>query len=88
MSTTKDISAERMAEIQAFQNTDFSDAPVLSKEQLQQFTLSHLSRLYKPVKKEIHVRLDADIIEWLKKEGRGYQTRLNAILRDVMLQEQ
>jgi uncharacterized protein (DUF4415 family) len=77
-----------MAEIKAFKTTDFSDAPVLSVEQLQQFTLSHLSRLYKPIKKEIHVRLDADIIEWLKKEGRGYQTRLNAILRDAMLQEQ
>ena len=40
---------------------------------------------YKPIKKTINVRLDADIIEWLKSSGKGYQTRMNAILREAML---
>lgn len=32
-------------------------------------------------KKQLTVRLDADMVEWFKKQGRGYQTRMNAVLR-------
>jgi uncharacterized protein (DUF4415 family) len=42
-------------------------------------------RLYKPVKVAITCNLDADIVAWLKREGKGYQTRLNAILRKEMM---
>ena len=86
MNTSKKLSVKRIAEIKAFQTTDFSDAPILTKEQMKGFKLSHLSSLYRPVKKEIHVRLDADVIEWLKQEGKGYQTRMNSILREAMLE--
>lgn len=44
-------------------------------------------RFYRPVKQAISMRLDADVIAWLKKPGKGYQTRANQILRDRMLQE-
>jgi uncharacterized protein (DUF4415 family) len=37
-----------------------------------------------PVKKQLTIRLDADVLEWLKAGGRGYQTRINRILRVVM----
>ena len=43
--------------------------------------------LYKPVKQSTTVRLDADILHWLKAKGKGYQTRLNAILREAMLKD-
>jgi uncharacterized protein (DUF4415 family) len=32
-------------------------------------------------KKDIHIRLDADIVDWFKAHGKGYQTRINAVLR-------
>jgi uncharacterized protein (DUF4415 family) len=35
-------------------------------------------------KRSLTVRLDADIVSWLKKSGAGYQTRLNEFLRDMM----
>jgi uncharacterized protein (DUF4415 family) len=41
-------------------------------------------RMYKPIKVTVTCKLDADIVAWLKREGKGYQTRLNAILRQVM----
>lgn len=41
--------------------------------------------LYRPNKTSTTVRLDADVLEWLKSQGKGYQTRLNAILREAML---
>jgi len=54
---------------------------------MKEFKPSHLRNManYKPIKKTVNVRLDADIIEWLQSAGRGYQTRMNAILREAML---
>lgn len=40
---------------------------------------------YRPNKTSTTVRLDADVLAWLKSQGKGYQTRLNAILREAML---
>ncbi len=34
-----------------------------------------------PGKKQVTIRLDSDVLAWLKEQGRGYQTRINAILR-------
>lgn len=35
-------------------------------------------------KKPITIRLDADVLEWFQAEGRGYQTRINAVLRSYV----
>jgi uncharacterized protein (DUF4415 family) len=74
------------AEIKAFKNTDFSDSPPLTEEQMKEFKPSHLRNManYKPIKKTVNVRLDADVIEWLQSAGKGYQTRMNSILREAM----
>jgi len=81
------ITKKRLEEIKAFKNTDFTDCPPLTDEQLAQLKPSHYRNManYKPIKKTVNVRLDADIIEWLQSAGRGYQTRMNAILREAML---
>ncbi|GHT59916.1 hypothetical protein FACS1894109_16720 [Spirochaetia bacterium] len=84
MNTTKDRIAE---EILAFKNTDFSDVPELTDEQMKKFKPSHYRpnmANFKPIKKAVYVRLDADVIEWLKSDGDGYQTRMNSILRRAM----
>jgi uncharacterized protein (DUF4415 family) len=44
-------------------------------------------RFYRPLKQAVSMRLDADVIAWLKKQGKGYQTRANSILRQRMLDE-
>ena len=83
------ITKKRLEEIKAFKNTDFSDCPELTDEQLAQMKPSHLRKVnmknYKPIKKTVNVRLDADVIEWLQGAGKGYQTRMNSILREAML---
>jgi uncharacterized protein (DUF4415 family) len=43
--------------------------------------------MYKPVKKPVTLRLDADVLAWFQRGGRGYQTRMNRALRKVMLDE-
>jgi uncharacterized protein (DUF4415 family) len=42
---------------------------------------------YRPLKRQLTLRLDADIIAWLRRQGRGYQTRANALLREAMLED-
>lgn len=44
-------------------------------------------RFYRPVKESTTVRIDADVLHWLKAKGRGYQTRINAILREAMMRD-
>jgi uncharacterized protein (DUF4415 family) len=42
---------------------------------------------YRPVKQQLTVRLDADVVAWLRRQGKGYQTRLNQVLREAMLED-
>ena len=44
-------------------------------------------KYYKALKKPVTLRLDADVLAWFKKPGRGYQTRINLALRQVMAEE-
>jgi uncharacterized protein (DUF4415 family) len=46
-----------------------------------------LAGMYKPVKKPVTLRLDADVLAWFRRDGRHYQTRINAALRRVMERE-
>ncbi|HEY1205175.1 MAG: BrnA antitoxin family protein [Bryobacteraceae bacterium] len=58
---------------------DYSDIPPLDKTFLKKATVA-----WPPVKRQLTIRLDADVLDWLKGHGRGYQTRINRILRVVM----
>ncbi|MCL2412228.1 MAG: BrnA antitoxin family protein [Treponema sp.] len=82
-----DMSDERIAELQNFKTKNYNDCPIQTQEQLKEFKPKYPdARLYKPIKRTVQIRLDADVLEWLKQAGAGYQTRANAILRQAMLQ--
>lgn len=64
---------------------DFSDIPETSASTWAGATRG---QFYRPVKKSVTLRLDADVLEWLKSssgDGEGYQTRVNKMLREAML---
>lgn len=61
---------------------DTKDIPELPREA---WNDAVRGRFYRPVKQPISMRLDADVVAWLKKRGKGYQTRVNSILRQTML---
>ena len=63
---------ERMPE----SSIDYSDIPSAHEP---------TTRLYRPLKEQVTARIDADVLAWLKTDGRGYQSRMNAILRREML---
>lgn len=43
-----------------------------------------IGKFYRPKKTSVTIRLDADLVAWLKASGEGYQTRINAYLRQLM----
>ncbi len=50
-------------------------------------SMGEVLEYYKPLKKPVTLRLDADVVAWFKRDGRRYQTRINAALRRVMERE-
>ena len=87
MSGTKTLSPERISEINAIKHVDFSDCPVLTEEELKRMKPRH-PEYFKPKKQAVQIRLDADVLAWFKGYGKGYQSRINAVLREVMLRSE
>jgi len=59
---------------------DLSDAP-----EVLDWSGAEMGKFYRPAKKRVTMRLDLDVIAWLKADGRGYQTKANWLLRRAML---
>ena len=60
------------------------DSPKLTRKQLSQFVPYYLanSMMYKPRKADVHLKIDIDVLEAFKAQGKGYQTRINEVLRN------
>jgi uncharacterized protein (DUF4415 family) len=63
---------------------DYSDIPPLTEDFWKNAVRG---RFYRPIKQAVSLRLDADVIAWLKKDGKGYQSRANQMLRERMLKD-
>ena len=65
------------------EDIDFSEIPEATPEM---FARAVLRRNFKPIprKKQLTLRIDSDVVDWYKKQGRGYQTRINSLLRAYM----
>jgi uncharacterized protein (DUF4415 family) len=77
--------ADRRKEIEAIkaEDIDYSDIPEHDEE------FWRRAECHMPTPKQgVFIRLDADVLAWLKSKGKGYQTRMNAILRALMESDQ
>jgi uncharacterized protein (DUF4415 family) len=77
MSKASKTDWERLAKLDD-QDIDTSDIPELGEDFFRR------AELHVPVKKAVTIRLDADVLEWFKGQGAGYQTRINQLLRHYM----
>jgi uncharacterized protein (DUF4415 family) len=69
------------------QAIDFSDTPELTPEM---FARAVVRRGLEPMarKRQLTIRIDSDVLEWYRRQGPGYQTRINALLRAYMQEHQ
>ena len=58
---------------------DFTDIPELANP-----NRVIVGKFYRPLKRSLTIRLDADVLAWVKGQGKGYQTRINHYLRERM----
>jgi uncharacterized protein (DUF4415 family) len=58
---------------------DLTDAP-----EVREWRGAVVGKFYRPIKSPVTIRVDADVLAWLKGQGRGYQTRINKLLREAM----
>ncbi len=67
----------------ADKDIDLTEAPEVSPEM---FARAMVRRGLKPVerKAQLTLRVDSDVLEWFRKQGQGYQTKINALLRAYM----
>ena len=87
MVTSKKLSPERIKEIKNFPITYDDDSPRLTTDQINRMKPAHPEYWkIEPVKVSLSIKIDADIVAWFKSKGKGYQTRINKALRDVMMQ--
>ncbi len=83
--TPKELTEEQKAEIKALaalpdEEIDTSDVP-----EILDWSGAKRGLLYRPVKQQITLRLDADVVAWFRAnapDGRGYQTEINRVLRE------
>jgi uncharacterized protein (DUF4415 family) len=68
------IAAKKDADI------DFSDIP-----EVVDWSRAEMGKFYRPPKKSVTMRLDQDVLDWLKASGKGYQTKVNFLLRHAMM---
>lgn len=85
-----EMSEERKAELKALaempdSDIDYSEIPPLDEAF---WARAVPNPFFKPVKTHASVRIDSDVLLWLKSQGKGYQTRMNAILREAMIRSQ
>lgn len=83
------LTADQLAELDALaalpdETIDTSDISPLTEAF---WTNAVRNPFYRPVKQQLTVRVDADVLVWLRSAGRGYQTKLNDILRQAMVRE-
>ena len=86
--TTSNKSQTDFAHLDRMQDSDidFSDAPEITP---QMFAKAVVRRgLTVRTKRQLTLRLDSDVLEWFKQQGQGYQTRINALLRAYMEEQQ
>ena len=81
------LTAQQEAELKALATRPDSEIDYSDLEPLTEAFWKNAIRnpLYKPTKTSTTVRLDTDVLLWLRSQGKGYQSRINAILRREML---
>ena len=78
------LTRKQAKEIRALARMKDTEVSLQDARELTQWSRAVVGKFYRPIKKPLTIRLDADVLAWLKSQGKGYQTRLNSLLRAAM----
>lgn len=80
----KKLTKEQKRDIEALKAMRDEDIDLSDMPEVLDWSKAEIGKFYRPSKRSVTIRLDADVLEWLKGFGRGYQTRANYLLRHAM----
>jgi uncharacterized protein (DUF4415 family) len=78
------VTAARTKEIHALKRLKDAQIDTTDIPPTLDWSSAAIGKFYRPIKKPLTIRVDADVLAWLKGQGKGYQTRINALLRNAM----
>lgn len=78
------LSKEQKRDIAALRAMRDEDVDLSDMPEVVDWSKAEVGKFYRPPKKAVTMRLDADVLAWLKGYGKGYQTRANLLLRHAM----
>jgi len=78
------VTAARTKEIHALKRLKDAQIDTTDIPPTLDWSSAAIGKFYRPIKKPLTIRVDADVLAWLKGQGKGYQTRINALLRSAM----
>jgi uncharacterized protein (DUF4415 family) len=78
------LTRKQAKEIRALARMKDSEISLEDAPELPHWDRAVVGKFYRPIKKPLTIRIDADVLAWLKSQGKGYQTRLNNLLRAAM----
>ena len=78
------LSKEQKRDIAAISAMRDEDINLSDMPEIVDWSGAEMGKFYRPPKKSVTMRLDQDVLEWLKAYGKGYQTRVNLLLRHAM----
>jgi uncharacterized protein (DUF4415 family) len=84
---SRKLSPELANELKALEATSDDDINLSDIPEVADWSGAVRGKFYRPVKQQVTLRLDADVLDWFKRQARderGYQTRINAALRQLM----
>ena len=81
------LTESQEAELAALQHADATDVNLEDIPELPENFWQNAVRnpYYRPTKTSTTMRLDSDVLAWFKQQGKGWQTRMNAVLRQEMM---
>lgn len=78
---SKKFSAAQMKMLKKLAAMKDSDIDVSDAPEKRNWKGARRGVFFKPVKQQLTLRIDADVVDWFKRQGAGYQTQINSVLR-------
>jgi uncharacterized protein (DUF4415 family) len=80
----KNLSRKQKKELRALAAQPDSEIDLTDIPEIIDWSGAVVGKFYRPIKKSLTIRVDADVLAWLRSQGKGYQTRINQLLRAAM----
>ena len=78
------VKSNRADEIRALKRMKDSEIDTTDIPPVFDWSKAVVGKFYRPAKRPVTIQLDADVLAWIKGQGKGYQIRINTLLRSSM----